>query len=82
MKVFREFTITKVAAGGEGFDNRTVITFEDDGSGYRRIESQTSDDYIDVPITGDALEYERRVLEAKQQMYEADNLTRKHGTAP
>lgn len=74
-RTYSEVTVTRIDADLK-IDSRNDLVFEGDGTAYRRILSSVTDDYIDVPLTGSALDYERRVLEAKQQMFEADQLAR------
>lgn len=76
MREFRQVTVTKDMQTGEKSDARLDITFED-GEAYRRIHSAETDDFIEVAIPASAIEYERRVIEAMQQMHEADKLARK-----
>lgn len=81
-RTFKEVTVT-VALEANGaksarMDTLSHLVFEEDGTAFRRILSQVSEDYIDVPLTGSALDYERQLIEAKLHMHEAGALARKH----
>lgn len=72
---YREVSFVALLGSKEDpFVSDIILTFEDDGTAYRRIVSMVTDDIIDVPIAGTAIEYERRLMDAKKRMATADNL--------
>lgn len=76
MEQYRELSFTRSMSDGKTFEADTILVIRN-GRAYRRVQSKTRPWFCtDVPVEGDPVAYEKRLMHEKRVMADYDERNR------